>query len=378
MRYMPQLDALRAFAAGLVVVYHFSRPVRHTANLGAIGVRVFFVLSGFLITGILLHSRTLLEQEKSTAGTALRRFYIRRLLRIFPLYYFALGIALIWQVSGAREGFGWHALYLSNVYFIGENFVHPGRWGGAVGHLWSLAVEEQFYLVWPWVILFTPRRLLPVVVLGVVGFAPLFRLVATAATGNDAMSILPFGCLDTLGLGAYLALTFDPGFKSHRWVRSVHPSVVWIGLPLLAVYLLTKNAAGWELARITVFDLAVGLPAVWLIARAAVGFPGLPGRILEAAPLRYLGTISYGIYVYHAILPDLLPRLVAQLGYPDLLAPLGDQTLPYLLFYGTLTVGVAALSWRWFEGPINRWKDVAEQRFAPMPQRRRVRQAGSA
>jgi peptidoglycan/LPS O-acetylase OafA/YrhL len=98
------------------------------------------------------------------------------------------------------------------------------------------------------------------------------------------------------------------------------------------------------------------------LARAAEGMGGPAGKFLELAPVRYLGTISYGIYVYHNMLPDLLPRIARHLGYPDLLTPLGDQTVPYLIFYTAVSVAAAAVSWHLFEGPINRLKARFEYR----------------
>ena len=357
LRYMPQLDSLRAVAVGLVLLYHFWRPARQSVHFGGIGVRLFFVLSGFLITGILLQSRTLVDRGETEARVAIRHFYIRRFLRIFPLYYFALAVACLGNVYDARAGIVWHVSYLSNVYFFLENAAQPGRWGGSVAHLWSLAMEEQFYLVWPWIILFAPRRWLPAIVLGAIAFAPLFRLVVTAATGNDITPILPFGCLDSLGLGGYLAMTLDPGFKSHPHIRPIGASALWIGVPLFAVHQAVTDTGWWLLFRIVSFDLAVALLAVWLVARAAQGIGGLAGRVLELGPLRYLGTISYGIYIYHLMLPDLLLRLAHRLGYPELFAPLGNQTLRFLFFYSALTVAVAAISWHCFEGPINRQRN---------------------
>src|SRR5262249_6679914 len=139
LRYMPQLDSLRAVAVGLVLLYHFWRPARQSVHFGGIGVRLFFVLSGFLITGILLQSRTLVDRGETEARVAIRHFYIRRFLRIFPLYYFALAVACLGNVYDARAGIVWHVSYLSNVYFFLENAAQPGRWGGSVAHLWSLA-----------------------------------------------------------------------------------------------------------------------------------------------------------------------------------------------------------------------------------------------
>jgi peptidoglycan/LPS O-acetylase OafA/YrhL len=362
LRHMAQLDGLRALAAGMVVCYHFWRPAREYVHLGGIGVRVFFVLSGFLITGILLRSRSGLDSGRSRAGVALRHFYIRRVLRIFPLYYFALAIAWYGNVSGAREGMLWHAGYLSNVHFFLVNAVHHGTWGGHVGHFWSLAVEEQFYLLWPWVILFARRRWLPGIALGMAAVGPIFRLVVFSLTGNDITPVLPLGCVDSLALGAYLAMTVLPEFESHPLIRPIGANALWSGLMLFAAYQAAVQSGGFWRFRIVSFDLAVALVGVWLVARAARGMRGPVGRFLELAPLRYLGTISYGIYVYHNMLPELLPKVARRLGYPDLLAPLGDQTVPYLLFYAAASVAVAAVSWHVFEGPINRLKARFEYR----------------
>ncbi|HEX3236595.1 MAG TPA: acyltransferase [Gemmatimonadales bacterium] len=362
LRHMPQLDGLRALAAGMVVCYHFWRPARQYVHLGGIGVRVFFVLSGFLITGILLRSRLGLDAGRTPAGVALRHFYIRRVLRIFPLYYLALVIAWFGKVSGAREGMLWHAGYLSNVHFFLVNAVHHGAWGGHVGHFWSLAVEEQFYLVWPWVILFARRRWLPGIALSLVALGPIFRFVVFTLTGNDITPVLPLGCIDSLALGAYLAMTVLPEFESHPLIRPIGASALWSGLLLFAIHQAAVASNGFWRLRIVVFDLAVALVGVWLVARASRGMGGPAGRFLQLAPVRYLGTISYGIYVYHAMLPELLPKLARRLGYPDLLAPLGDQTLPFLFFYAAASIAVAAVSWHAFEGPLNRLKARFEYR----------------
>jgi peptidoglycan/LPS O-acetylase OafA/YrhL len=101
---------------------------------------------------------------------------------------------------------------------------------------------------------------------------------------------------------------------------------------------------------------------VWLVARAAEGMPGPVGKFLSLAPVRYIGTISYGIYVYHLLLPELVRRVARRLGHPDLLAPLGDKTLAFLAFYSALTIFVAAISWHCFEAPINRLKARFEYR----------------
>jgi len=360
---MPQLDGVRAVAAGMVVCYHFYGPARQYIQLGSIGVRIFFVLSGFLITGILLRTRLATEAPgDASRGMALRRFYIRRFLRIFPLYYFALGLAWHFKVDGAREGIAWHVAYLSNVRFFLENAAHPGEWGGRVAHFSSLAVEEQFYLIWPWVIFFAPRRWLPAIALGTAAFGPVFRYVVFSATGNDITSVLLPGCVDSLALGAYLAMSVLPEFESHPLIRPAGPALLWTGGALFVAYQAAERAGGWWTFRQVSFDLAIALLGTWVVAKAARGISGPAWRLLGSTPVRYLGTISYGIYVYHLILPAMLPRIAGRLGHPDFFAPLVDQSLPFFAFYGITTIIVAAVSWHAFEAPINRLKDRFEYR----------------
>lgn len=150
--HMKQLDGLRAIAVLSVLYYHF---YSNALPFGIMGVRLFFVLSGFLITGILLQCRRLAETGGQSSLFTLRRFYIRRFLRIFPLFYLVLLVSAVINLQGFRDGLWWHAAYLSNVYFA------AGGNAGATIHFWSLSVEEQFYLIWPWLILYVPRAWLP-------------------------------------------------------------------------------------------------------------------------------------------------------------------------------------------------------------------------
>ena len=152
-QYMPQLDSLRAFAVLAVVVHHSPLVAFVPIPFGAIGVRLFFVLSGFLITGILLRCRD--DRPDGSPGDrwfSLRQFYIRRFLRIFPLYYFVVTCAVILNYGCARSLLPWLLTYTLNV-----QLAISGEWN-EFSHFWSLAVEEHFYLAWPWVVLFVPRR----------------------------------------------------------------------------------------------------------------------------------------------------------------------------------------------------------------------------
>src|SRR5262245_19521999 len=198
---MPQLDGLRAIAVFAVMLHHFLPlahfPLREFVDLGMLGVRLFFVLSGFLITGILLTCRQAIDLKAETPSFALRHFFIRRFLRIFPVYYATLTMVAALNVPYVRDTLLWHLSYLSNV-----RFATISSFEGSLGHLWSLAVEEQFYLIWPWLIIFAPRKYVHGLILLTVAAAPVFRLLVYLSTGNElATGILLFGCMDSLGLG---------------------------------------------------------------------------------------------------------------------------------------------------------------------------------
>jgi peptidoglycan/LPS O-acetylase OafA/YrhL len=139
--YMPQLDGLRALAVVFVLIHHFYPELPNLLGLdfGAYGVKLFFVLSGFLITGILLAMRSKLDRGKMTAAHAFRQFYARRTLRIFPVYYLVLLLALLAGNADVAEGFWWYVTYTSNIYFGIEN-----DFTETTAHLWMLSVEEQF------------------------------------------------------------------------------------------------------------------------------------------------------------------------------------------------------------------------------------------
>jgi peptidoglycan/LPS O-acetylase OafA/YrhL len=169
---LPELDSLRAFAVLAVVWSHSSN-----INIGISGfqgVLLFFVISGFLITGILLNARA----AEASPWSVLYAFYARRFLRIFPIYYAVLFVALAVGFPSVRDAIGWHLAYLSNWYFAYQGF-------DKVSHLWSLAVEEQFYLVWPWLVLLVPSAALPWIIGATILVGPISRLAIGLASGND-------------------------------------------------------------------------------------------------------------------------------------------------------------------------------------------------
>jgi len=331
-----QLDGLRALAITFVMAFHFIPGIDRIAPLGSIGVRLFFVLSGFLITRILLQLRPSTRDARSgqggTLGVALRTFYIRRGLRIFPVFYLVLGIAALIDIGPVRSTIGWHVTYLTNFYLFDR-----GAWHGSISHLWSLAVEEQFYLVWPFVVLsLAERRLAPVITL-MVCLAPISRIVI----GGPMHSVLPTSCLDSLGAGALLAL---PATRD-RMIR-VGGSV---GVPLLLAALALRYGGAAGVPLDVLLDFGVSLSSAWLVGSAARGFTGVFGTALQCGPIVYVGTISYGLYLVHGFMPYVLGRYVP--GFTEMSWPTRS-----LLLAGATFI-IASLSWRVYEAPILRLKD---------------------
>ncbi len=164
-------------------------------------------MSGFLITGILLRARKETETGIATRGFALRQFYMRRFLRIFPLYYLALLVAWIASMPCNGDMLPWNLLYLSNVYIVRQ-----GAWPGPMSHLWSLSVEEQFYLVWPWLVLFLPRKAMGPVIASLIVVGVVTKFLMFHFTCTQVGFVTPtICCLDALGAGSLLALLSEPG-----------------------------------------------------------------------------------------------------------------------------------------------------------------------
>ena len=307
------LDGLRAVAFLIVSFFH----TRHLP-FGWMGVQLFFVLSGFLITDILLRMK-----EKLPRREFFTKFYGRRFLRIFPLYYFYLFLLLLlifWLPSldlralNAEIGESflnqiWVAVFYVFDFFHATVFFERSRF---FTHLWSLSVEEQFYLLWPLLIFLTPRKNFKRLCFTSIGLGLIFRLGITLVYRaqlsplllNDpqqAVNVLPFSHLDAFAFGAYISRFDLP--RPRLQLLALTISVPLIGL---ITDFISKGsvslALGYDLPmtgfykEVWGYSLLNYLFAVLIYCVARENF--LTG-ILDSAPLRYLGKISYGMYVYH-------------------------------------------------------------------------------
>ena len=367
-----ELDGLRALALLWVMSFHFSigSPLANpVSGLGWAGVDLFFVLSGYLITGILLHARSRPHYFST--------FYTRRTLRIFPVYYLLLLIYVLAarSLGGAQPWTYWimHAAFFSSVgeYFHFWAFAAPGFVYAGVTVLWSLSIEEMFYLLWAPLVRWAGDRKLWFVVLAIIAGAPLLRfLIHTPA--YPEYRFLP-ARFDSLAWGAALAMGLEAAAAHRRagrttgWGR-LESARFWrtlllgSGLGLAALIAITGDgresramaSIGYS-ALALVFTAGLG----WTLTRA--GSRAAVCRLLRWAPARHLGTISYTAYLVHYPIFMLVgTHLGTRLGTGT--AGAGWRAgLSFLL-----AIAVASASWYYLESPILRLKD----RWAPRPDAR--------
>ncbi len=342
-------DGLRALAILAVFAQHAFASAA-PLKTGGYGVWLFFCLSGFLIVRILVRERRRIEAGEQGRRAALVRFFWRRALRIAPIYYLVLILFTVLALAGLVSDFtwpaaAWHYLALSNVYF-GEV---AGRWVGRFGHLWSLAVEQQFYLLAAPVLILIPSRWARGACLAALALAGTCALVMLA-TGADAMarytnSLVNFG---PMALGGWLALgRSEHPEEGKAWLPTAVPLALLVVLPVL-VWKLSALAVMpgpvLETAALFTGTLAAGLLIRGLYRNQA----GLFARALSCAPLAYLGRVSYGFYLYHQLLPKGLARRAADAAGLHVAIP-GE--VEALVFFAT-TLALAALSWTLIEQPL--------------------------
>lgn len=348
---MPQLDSLRAIAIGAVFSVHFvgrAPSWYFSLPLASFGVELFFVLSGFLITGILLDARN--SVSESGRLRVLGRFYIRRALRICPIYYLLISVGFLVGLPGFYESFPWNAAYVTNFYITLKQ-----HWIEAASHLWTLSVEEQFYLLWPWVVLFSPQRILTGVFTGVVAVSICYRAMAYQFLG-EWLNITPLASFNCFGVGALLSLAhMQEAGGVPRLRRLLSWSGLAIGVPLFVLVVAYGNNPGALLRRDQWIDVPVTFLFLPLISGAARGYTGLLGKILLQPVLRYLGRISYGLYLFH------LP--VAWLaGHSEWIKEI-PRFIPQSLVLFSITLGLAVVSWHLFEQPLNNMKRLFPYRL---------------
>jgi peptidoglycan/LPS O-acetylase OafA/YrhL len=357
--YLPGLDGLRALSVGAVLAGHSGATLPLWRALGpdataraeplvgaTTGVQVFFVLSGLLIT------RLLLAEHESTGSVRLGRFYARRLLRLTPPFAAFLLVVGALLLAGALpasdgRGFAWAALYLYNL--VPRETATP-----LLASLWSLAVEEQFYLVLPALVLAAGRRLLPVlaVAAGVLLAADL-ALRASPWMLTHTVERWPTGAFPTLFVGCVAGVL---------WTRGVRVRAAWLAPSALAYGVTLWAPALPEPVATLVRSAGVAGAVLWLLAHP----DARATRLLESAPLRHVGRLSYALYLWQGLFLTTNPNVWA--GPYDMDASwaanaaraaadgaLALLRLPPISLAATYLAAVA--SYRWIERPVLRWRD---------------------
>lgn len=357
--YLIQLDGLRCLAVALVLIDHWLVSI-NIIPFGPLGVTLFFVLSGFLITRILLVSAEKTKGTESGLGRYLRKFFVRRTLRIFPVYYLSLFLLYLFNVPPVREKLVWCVLYATNIYIAVNE-----QWMGVIDHFWSLAVEEQFYIFFPFIIFFVPRRFLIPYLIATIVLSIALRGYFYYSGHNWVVAYVTMpACLDAFGLGGLLAWcqlyrpdVFHRVFSKSRWI--ILGLLSWIAVVYWSkTYVELHNVANtvWE-------RLAGSLFAFFMIGKAVNGFEGVTRKILENRVTIYFGKISYGLYVYHNFVynhyhtPATHPTLRLLNKIYQFVPVLKGVLVFEILYYFALTVAVASVSWFLIEKPINSLKD---------------------
>jgi len=273
---IPSLNGLRGAAALTVVLYHYFDGTAFARVIpGPFGVTLFFELSGLLITWLLLN-----EQER-TARLDLRCFYIRRALRLFPVFYVVWGMC---RLSGPFAG-AWPTFF-----YMGDYYHALTQHYNILTVAWSLGVEEKFYLLWPFILTRVERKMLMKILVGVLLTEPVYRAVLVFF-GLRAYTWFAFDCrLDAIVLGCLIALAARAGWSAPRWVS--HRATPVCAL-ILVVALQSES------------NLIPYLLAVFLMASIC-----RPGPILNHPLAKYLGAISYSLYLSHPYAHEVLwPRI---------------------------------------------------------------------
>lgn len=346
MGYVKQLDSVRAIAVFMVIIWHWLPRNSFIEKIlpGPTGVNLFFVLSGFLITQILLDNRCKAEQLNTPKQHILKSFYIRRVLRIFPAYYFTIFLSLFlgrWLgLSTTRGEVISNLTYTSNFY---DYLQH--QWPAATPHFWSLAVEEQFYLIWPLLMLFLPgKKLLYAIFLFIlVGF-----ISQTFLTDYEFGYLLPNTCFDCFGAGALLAwiVVYRPKFLPTFFkITSV------LSLAALTLFVMYRS----NLIFLTQVRFLNAIWGIWIISYILMyrNKKNLVITLLGNRLAVNIGKVSYGIYLYHILFLFAAASVWYRFVFnhlPGILKPYDRWIFLAVNFW--ILYFICVLSWKFLEKPI--------------------------
>ncbi len=338
MKNIPALDGLRGLAIALVLIFHWF-PNTHWINTlpnGPIGVTLFFVLSGFLITQILLY-----KKDQFSFGENIKNFLARRALRIFPIYYAVLfTIALLFHAHIAiNTDFYAHPIPYF-LYYYNHFLEQTSNWSDQLSPYWSLAVEEQFYVLWPLLILLIPgkkRLLITILSTLLIGLIARYYFISL----QKGIGVYMLTCIDCFGWGALLAYC-----RKEKYDLKTIANILFLPVLLCWLYVCLKTT-DQDLLKVLFFRTLTSMVGIGLIHFCLQN--NIYRRIMEFSALRYLGKISYGVYLYHMVVPQLFFIFLSKL---TISLPANATHIVSAL----ILIGFSIFSYHWIEQPILRLK----------------------
>ncbi|WP_018343026.1 acyltransferase family protein [Cytophaga aurantiaca] len=368
LNHIVELDGIRGLAVLLVIIFHFlNQPIlsnnsfdhffKELFAIGWVGVDLFFVLSGFLITRILLNTKS--------GSNYFISFYYKRTLRIFPLYYLYLILIffIIYPILFNRvsefeqskmllteQSQAWFWLYLSNI----KQVMDGTFFGGGLGHLWSLSIEEQFYILWPCIVYFSSIRSLKMISWTLIAAALLLRIyLGLSEVDPEVIYVFTLTRMDALIMGALVAVFIS----EHEEINYHIVKKILLGLALSTISLIYVfgPSSGKHLLVYTIGYTLTAMTFSMLILLTQSSNTFILRPIFRSSFLVFFGKYSYAIYIFHPLVRQFMLKIV---GEPKVI--FGLQTfwsIGFIILNISITVVVALISWNLFEKWFLKFKD---------------------
>jgi peptidoglycan/LPS O-acetylase OafA/YrhL len=363
-KHIPVLDGIRAYAVLMVCLVHFFQVDENAlyethkylgiflfkiSQIGLRGVELFFILSGFLITGILLDSKN--------SKTYFKSFYARRFLRIFPLYYFVLAVSFILlpQIIDVDEpgklvinNQAWLWTYNSNLsYYFGFSGWDVSTNFPSFGHFWSLSVEEHFYIFWPLIIYFTKEKWISKVLIGITLVSLIIVLFDYFSEGLiPILRWTTFRGAGALSIGGLIAWNKRNSFNWLRLTKFAKQIIIPGGILFLA-----SNFIPRKFGLLDTASFVTSIVFFTLLIITAINDNKITNKLFNHKWLYFIGKISYGIYVYHGLLRPYFKQYI----YEGMLAHMNNgifATIIYTIICTTVSIIISWLSWIIIEKPV--------------------------
>ncbi|WP_421944541.1 acyltransferase family protein [Pedobacter sp.] len=365
--YNPQLDGLRFCAVLFVLCYHWLAKVfTGEASYFFLGfINFFFVLSSYLITKILIISKSKANELGISGFKTILFFLFRRSIRIFPAYYSYLIILLLIPTLGdeINRNSEMYFAYLSNYQIYYEQV-----WPISTAHLWTLAVEEQYYIIWPLIIIFLPEKYIFKALIGIVILGVLLRIFFYIPPIKIPQDILTQFCIDSFAIGGLLAYKYSKSEYEMHWFSKYFNYLLY---PSIIIAIISAFVRSYYFSFV-INSFVFSIISYKLIDIAIFGYKGYLGKFLQSKIVLYLGKISYGIYLYHLIIPIIFWQVFNKIYnrlyvlYPtyfienkngiSLFIKIISSEVSCFIIYSVITIVVATLSWHLVEKQFNKLK----------------------